>query len=124
MKNRQRSSSVSSAFAANLKKVLKERGLSQRAAAEICGVNATSITDWLAGMAPRDLSAVLRLCQAIKVDFQWLLTGQHSEVRLEDLSLNEIFEIEHDPAFSGMFVIEAKRLKRRSKKTSDDKGGK
>ena len=103
-------------FAKNLQKVLKERGLSQRAAAEIAGVSVTTINDWLSGTSPANLEAVLKLCRALKTEFQWMLTGTRDSVDTKDLTLSEIFDIQDDPAFSGIFKIEAKRLKRRNER--------
>ncbi len=100
-------------FASNLKAVLEEREISSSAAAEICGVSKTAVHAWLNGGAPQDLDAVAKLCNALKVDFQWLLTGSRSQGNLKGAPLSELFEIHDDPAFSGLFMIEAKRLKRR-----------
>ena len=105
---------VASPFAKNLKRILDERGISQRGAAEIAQTNVAVINDWLGGAVPHDHGAVLRLCKALKCDFQWLLTDSHTETKIQEMTLQEIFETESDPAFSGIFQIEAKRLKRRS----------
>lgn len=102
-----------SPFSANLQKILAERGISIRGAAEICGVNQAVIHAWTNGAQPHDSLAVLKLCTALKCDFQWLLTGSHAETKVREMALQEIFETENDPAFSGIFQIEAKRLKRR-----------
>lgn len=67
---------VDSPFAKNLKNILEERGISQRAAAEIAGVNSATINQWLSGSQPNDSMAVLKLCKGLRCDFQWLLTGE------------------------------------------------
>lgn len=102
----------SAPFAANLKAILDERSLSQRQAAALAGVNVAVINGWLSGAMPGDPVALLRLCKAIKCDFQWLITGERS-LDKGRASLAEIFEIHEEPAFSGVFMIEAKRLKKR-----------
>jgi transcriptional regulator with XRE-family HTH domain len=104
---------VVSPFAANLKTILAERGVTMRGAAEVAGVNHSVVNDWLAGSQPSDPMAVLRLCRALKCDYQWLMTGTHPEATVKEMALNEIFEVKDEPDFSGIFVIEAKRLKRR-----------
>lgn len=104
---------VSSPFGENLKKILKERGITLRQASRIAGVNAATLHSWEFGGAPQDLSAVLKLCQELKVNFQWLLTGTAESTNLREATLSELFEMENDPTFSGLFMIEAKRLKRR-----------
>ena len=110
---------ISTPFAQNLKQTLEERGLSIRGAAEIMGCNPAMVHSYLQGTQPHDSLAVLKLCRALKCDYQWLMTGTHPETTVSEMSLKEIFEMESDPAFSGIFQIEAKRLKRRS-----DDGGK
>ena len=104
---------ITTPFAQNLKKILQDREVSIRGAAEICGVNQAMVHSWINGAQPHDLIAVLKLCKALKCDFQWLLTNSHPQVSIKEMSLQEIFEMENDPAFSGIFQIEAKRLKRR-----------
>ena len=111
--NKPKRKRVSSPFAGNLKKVLDERGISIRSAAQICGVNQASVHSWLNGTQPHDVNCLLKLCKAVKCDFQWLLTGTHGQAKVQEMALQEIFETENDPAFSGIFQIEAKRLKRR-----------
>ena len=101
-----------SPFGANLRRVLEERQLTGKAAAEICGVAPSVIADWLAGGMPTNLMAVQKLAIALKVNFEWLLTGRTSSVEQRDLSMTELFE-EHDVGLNGIFKIEAKRLVRK-----------
>lgn len=108
-----RKKKVQSPFAKNLKAVMVERQLTVRGVAELAGVSASVTQDWLSGTIPHDLQAVAKVAGALKIDFQWLLTGTHAVAGIHDLSLSEIFDIENDPAFSGIFVLEAKRLKRK-----------
>ncbi len=105
---------IQSPFGENLKRILKEKGMTLRQAANICGVNQAVIHAWQQGGMPHDLTAVLKLCQVLKVDFQWLLTGTQGSVALKEASLSQIFDIEDDPTFSGLFLLEAKKLKRKS----------
>jgi transcriptional regulator with XRE-family HTH domain len=102
-----------SVFAKNLKQILAERGISQRGAADLAKTNPSVINDWLSGTQPLNLDSVVLLCRALKCDFQWLLTGTRSELISKELSLSELFEVQAEPSTSGIFMIEAKRLKRR-----------
>lgn len=102
-----------SVFSQNLNKLLKDRGISQRAAAELAGVNPSVVNDWCNGAVPRDLKAVSKLCKALSTDFEWILTGEASEQRKYDPKLEDFFEVEKDSSFSGIFQIEAKKLKRK-----------
>ncbi len=104
---------ANSPFSKNLKAILEERGISQKSAAELAGVTPTTLNDWLGGTQPSDAIAVQRLCRALKCDFEWILTGQKSRLEGKDLSLAEIFDVQDEPSFSGIFKIEAKRLKKR-----------
>jgi transcriptional regulator with XRE-family HTH domain len=105
---------VTSAFAANLKQILKERGINLKTAAQLAGVTPAVVHAWENGGQPHDLNAVVKLSQALKCDFQWLVTGTTSKVDLKDMTLTELFDVQDDPAFSGLFLLEAKRLKRRT----------
>ncbi len=102
-----------SPFSKNLKSILTDRGVSQKAAAELAGVSQSTIVDWTTGSNPTDPLAVQRLCRALKCEFEWLLTGEISKAEIKGLSLSEIFDVQGDAAFSGIFQIEAKRLKRK-----------
>jgi transcriptional regulator with XRE-family HTH domain len=95
---------------------MAERGINLKAAGELAGVSPAVAHAWLNGGMPHDLNAVAKLARALKCDFQWLLTGTRNEISAKDLPLSELFEIEDDPAFSGIFLLEAKRLRRRDKK--------
>ncbi len=102
---------VESPFAKNLGLILRERGLSQKSAAEIMGISVSVVNDWIHGTQPSDHHALLRLCKAISCDFQWLLTGTRSNPVASTSNLHEVFDVQDDPMFSGVFMIEAKRLK-------------
>jgi transcriptional regulator with XRE-family HTH domain len=107
-----RRSRVDTPFAKNLAHILKERQLTAKAAAEICGVAPSVIADWLGGGAPANPLAVQKLATALQVSFEWLLTGTTTSVAAPNISLTELFE-EHDVGLNGIFKIEAKRLVRR-----------
>lgn len=103
---------VESPFAKNLKAILTERGISQTAAASIAGVSPATLNDWLhASAVPNNLISIQKLCRAMNCDFEWLLTGSQSKVDFKEIALTELFESESDPSFSGIFQIEAKRLR-------------
>ena len=105
---------VESPFGENLKKILKEKGMTLRQAAKIAGVNPATLHSWEHGGAAQDLNAVLKLCQELKIDFQWLLTGTSGSADLRDATISQLFDMENDPTFTGLFMIEAKRLKRKA----------
>ncbi len=92
---------------------MEERGLSARALAKMTNIKASTLGDWLAGATPTDLVAVAEVARILKIDFQVLLLGSRPEIGTAEKSIHDIFEIEDSPEFSGIFLIEAKRLKRR-----------
>lgn len=106
---------VTSALAKNLRSVLRERNLSLKAGAEIAVVAQSVFHGWLNGTQCNDPNALLRFCESLRVDFQWLMTDRRSNLKPADLNLKDIFDIEEDATLSGLFMIEAKRLKRRAK---------
>lgn len=108
---------IESPFSKNLKSILEERGVSQKAAAAIAGVTPVTINDWIhnTSSAPQNHIAIQRLCRALNCDFEWLLTGSQSRVDLQNISMAELFESEPDPSFSGIFEISARRLRRKKK---------
>lgn len=104
---------IQSPFAKNLKKILDDRGISQRSAADICGVEPSVLHGWIQGVQPQNMEKVLKLCIELNCDFQWLLTGTRDKIATKEISMSELFDMENDPTFSGIFMIEAKRLKRK-----------
>ncbi len=99
-----------SPFSRNLNAILLERSITQKQAATLMGVAVSVVHDWMNGTYPNDPSALLKLCKALSCDFQWLLTGVQSQLKTK-ANLTEVFDIHDDPTFSGIFMIEAKRLK-------------
>lgn len=109
---------IETPLAQNLRELLKERGITIRAAAELAGVSHAQIHDWCHGVICNNPPALLKLCQSLSCDFQWLLTGVRSKALAEATSPNlaELFQIEEAPQLSGIFMIKTKRLKRRTEK--------
>jgi transcriptional regulator with XRE-family HTH domain len=101
-------------FSKNFKKLLEEKGISVRKAAEIAGTSSSTVSGWLNGVNPADPSVILKLCEALGADFQYILTGKVS-LTFTPNRLNELFDIEDAPDFSGLYLLEAKKLKWRKK---------
>jgi transcriptional regulator with XRE-family HTH domain len=104
---------VATPFASNLKAIMSERGLNIKMLSEIAGVNHSVVMNWLNGGVPANLMAVQRLSRALKLNFEALLTGSSTEISPKEISLSQIFNEQIEPAFSGVFKIEAKRLTRK-----------
>lgn len=55
---------------------LAKRRLTQTELARLCGVSKTVLNGWLAGSAPRDLLAVARMADALKMPLYFILFGE------------------------------------------------
>lgn len=103
-----------SVFAKNLQNLLIERGITQKQLAEIAGVSCSVLHSWLNGVSPTELDSVLKIATAFNVDFQFLLTGvRQLPTTFEDAKITDLFDIEEESSFCGVFQIEAKRLKQK-----------
>jgi hypothetical protein len=115
---RPKKQSTTSVFSVNLRKVLDERQLTLKMAADLMGVPYTTLVEWANGASPSNIEAIGGFCRKMGIDFQWLLTGVHSRTSAVDLPaedlLREYFE-ERDDGLSGLFKITATRLVRRKK---------
>ena len=90
---------------------MSEKGLSSRDVCRITGGTSPSVvSQWLSGSQPSDPSVVLALAQATGEDFQYLITGVRS-TPMSGLRIEDLFNMERDADFSGVFLIEAKRLR-------------
>ena len=106
---------IESPFGKNLTTLLAQRGIRQNEAAKLAGVSNSVLHQWLTGSNPMDLQAVLRLSRALGADFQQLLTGESSVSHTPlDASISDLFEVEDSADFSGIFLVQAKRLRRKS----------
>lgn len=95
-----------------LSQILKEKKLSIRQAARICGVSHSVIDSWTGGAAPNDLMAVKRLCDHVSCSFSWILTGE-PEKNSSQPPLAELFE--EVKYFDGLARIRIDRLIPRQK---------
>jgi transcriptional regulator with XRE-family HTH domain len=108
VRKRQKGSSLSP-LAVNLKRLLEERGISSRAAAQLAQIPPSTLNQWLSGISPQDLEAVNRLAMALDVDFQFLVLGKAATPKPQ--KAEDFFDIANEASLSGLFQIEIKRLK-------------
>ncbi len=93
--------------------MITERGLTQKAIAQLADVPVSTVCGWVSGVLPTDPLAAYRLAKALNVDFQWLLTSESSKGRPSEIPISEIFDLQDEPAMTGMFGITARRLKKK-----------
>ncbi|MGK5086014.1 helix-turn-helix transcriptional regulator [Bdellovibrionota bacterium FG-2] len=110
---RPRRGKVQGTLASNLSRLLKERNLTHRAAAEIASVSASTIADWASGAQPADLHKVAALATGLGVSFEYLCLGTHGNQTPDQIPLEVLFE-EHDSGLEGIYRISAKRLIRKT----------
>lgn len=110
IKSKGRKPKPSMVFSKNLKKLLAENKMTLKQAAEIVGTSTSVISGWTNGATPASPEAVLKLTEALKADYQYIMTGKHSNI-IPATRVGEIFDVEESAEFSGLFLIEAKRLK-------------
>ena len=108
---RQRKESMN-VFTKNLLRLMSERGVSIRQAAEYAGVSPSTVNSWRSGSAPTDFNAVHKLAKGLGVSFEFLLTGK-DEGSNHQVSITEVFE--EQKYFDGYCRVRIDRLIPRSK---------
>lgn len=98
-----------SPFARNLNKLMKDKGMTIREAADVVGVAHSTINSWRSGAAPEDFMAVKELAKALGVSFSFLLTGEDETRGEQPPSVAEVFT-EGDALFDGYAKITIQRL--------------
>lgn len=104
-----------SVFAKNLKKIMAEKKMNIRELSRQLGIANSVLHGWVNGVTPNDPEIVLRLCQVLGADFQFMMTGTPSSNLTPD-RLDELFQMEDTPEFSGIYLLEAKKLRWRKNK--------
>ncbi len=109
MPRRKRTKAVG-AFTENFNKILRERGLTVKQAAELMQLPYTTVVGFTNGAMPSSYESVSKFCTALSLDFEWLLTGKTKNFDPSQIPLDQIFQEEATNSFSGIFKIEAKKL--------------
>lgn len=98
-----------------LTSLLGEKGLTNREAAKIAGVSATSIQDWKSGVSPTDFRALARLADHFGIPLRFLLTGDlERDANGRVLTLSEVLS-DGGEVFSGICEVKIRRLIPRTK---------
>lgn len=105
-------------WGARLLAVLKEKNLSNRAAAKMISIAPSVLDAWIRlGSSPADLKLVKMLADKLDVDFCWLLTGER-DTKKGTVSIAEVFQ--ELPYFDGYARIRIDRLMPRARGNSDE----
>jgi len=99
-----------SPFTKNFANLLRENRCSHRRAAKIAGVAPSVISGWTAGSMPNNPVALLKITEELQADFQFILTGVSTNP-ISKNRISEIFDMDEHPELTGLFVLEAKRLR-------------
>ena len=95
-------------FKTNLKRIMKERGLSAADLSRQAKIPKSTISEWLQGRQPKFDDAILRLAEALRVSAEALLVGSKPE---EDI-VNKIFDTSGDgfvEVHNGIFRIKIEK---------------
>jgi len=103
-----------SVFAKNLNRLLKERGLSHRVTAQMCGVSQSTLADWSAGAAPNNLHKVSDLARALGVSFSYLCLGVENDTSKDEIGIDDLYD-EEPTSFQGLFKLQATKLIRKKR---------
>jgi transcriptional regulator with XRE-family HTH domain len=104
-------------FKSILSSLMKERDLTLKQVAELAGVSASVVQNWLEGKNPHDLQAVSKLAKSLGVSFKSLLLGE-PESNQKPGSIAELFE--EQQWFDGYAKITISRLLPRQELTKDE----
>lgn len=105
-----------SAFTINFNKILRERNLTAKQAADVMQIAYTTVVGFTKGAMITDMEALSRFTTALSLDFEWMLTGKVKNVDPAQIPLDQIFAEDEEASFSGIYRIEAKKLSVRSDK--------
>lgn len=95
-------------FKTNLKRIMKERGLSAADLSRQTKIPKSTISEWMQGRQPKFDDAILRLAKVLKVNTETLLTGIEPE---EDL-VKQIFDSAGDgfiEVHNGLFRLKIEK---------------
>lgn len=62
-----------------IKELRKQKGLSQNALAELCGVHQTAVSQWEKGRTTPDLDSLKKLAKVLEVSVETLLGGENAK---------------------------------------------
>lgn len=102
-------------FKTNLKRIMKERGLSAAALSRQTQIPKSTISEWMQGRQPKFDDAILRLAKVLKVSTETLLTG----IEPDDDLVEKIF----DSAGDGFVEVHNGVFRLRIEKYIGKKGG-
>jgi len=93
-----------------LKKLLKEKDLTAAQLSRRTGVPKNTLSDWLSGNSPRDITQVKTVAEALGVSLDYLCFGQDPSPRPEKLT--DLETLLGDNWVGGMFEVRLRRVKR------------
>ncbi|MCB9229970.1 MAG: helix-turn-helix transcriptional regulator [Deltaproteobacteria bacterium] len=100
-------------IAKRLDRLLKENGLSIRAAAEVAGTAPSNISNWLAGSNPTDFDALKKLADTLGVSIGYILLGYDETPCKRELTVDDLYVREE--IFEGLLEVQIRRLVPRKK---------
>ena len=102
-------------FSDNLKRLMKERGVSARVLSQATGIPQSTLSEWSAGREPKLGDQVVKLARFFGVSLEYLVTGEIAEATIvKDLvdSLTDEFTTIHQ----GTYRLKIEKLQNSPKK--------
>jgi transcriptional regulator with XRE-family HTH domain len=96
-----------------LRTIMNERDLTIVALAKQTGMAKSTISDWLGGSSPSDLSAVKRMSDVLNVTMAYLTTGENDRAQVATLEMHDMFD--NGVAHEGVYRITFQKLEPKKK---------
>lgn len=91
-----------------LTRLMEEKSLTIRKAAELSGTAPSNISNWLSGSSPTDFQALKRLADALDVTVGYILLGYDENKAVREMTIDDMYCKEE--IFDGLVEIKIKRL--------------
>lgn len=95
---------------AQLKTMLRDRGMTAADLSRSTGIPKQSISDWLAGAMPRDLARLKKVADIFSVTIDELIFGDHSDHQRQNTSIIGRSSPDSDGWESGVYEVKFRRI--------------
>ena len=94
-----------SVFTTNFNKLIADRNLSVRMAADLLELPYSTVADYTTGASPTNLEAIGKFCKKLGVSFSWLMLSEEPSNRTQSLTLESLFDEQSETSFEGIYKI-------------------
>ncbi len=107
-----------SSFAENLKRLMKDRGITARTLSQATGIPTSTISEWSAGREPKLSKSTVKLARYFDVSIEFLITGEEPEQTVVS-NLIENFASEFTTIHQGLYRVKVEKLKENKNKKEE-----